>query len=106
MNYLIWLGLFMVLPLTIMISCIMFFRKEIITSNLDVIWRSTTLIYIIGYLWDFLAVNNGWWFYEKQQIIGIWFLGLPIEEHLFIILTTLFYVILTLLALTKWGDKK
>jgi lycopene beta-cyclase len=33
--------------------------------------------------WDLLAVHHGDWWYSRRYTIGLWLLGLPIEEWLF-----------------------
>lgn len=41
---------------------------------------------LIGLPWDYFAVQRGWWVYPKSQYyLGIYFLGLPIEEFIFYI---------------------
>jgi len=81
------------------------YKPKLITDSLDVIGISMTFLMVIGYVWDAYAIYEGWWYYESHQIVGLWFLGMPLEEYLFILTTSLFYVLLTLIALDRW-DKK
>ncbi len=96
----------MLIPLVLLTGGVLYYRPKIITENCDVISRSLIVLMIIGYIWDAYAVHEGWWYYEPHQIVNIWILGLPIEEHLFIVSTSIFYIILTLIALDRWGDEK
>jgi len=96
----------MVLPLIALVGGLMVYRPEIISKNLDAIGRSLIVLMVIGYIWDAYAVYEGWWFYETGQIVDIWILGLPLEEHLFILTTSLFYILLTLTAMELWGDER
>jgi len=43
----------------------------------------TLNIFIIGFIWDWYATYKGHWSYPGTGLIGISFLGLPIEEVLF-----------------------
>ncbi|MEZ4715980.1 MAG: lycopene cyclase domain-containing protein [Caldilineaceae bacterium] len=43
-----------------------------------------------GWLWDGFAVRIGLWTYDPAHLSGIWFLGLPLEEWLWIGGITLF----------------
>ncbi len=45
--------------------------------------------------WDIIAVKQEIWHFPPENIIGIYFLSLPLEEYLFIIFETLFVASLT-----------
>jgi lycopene cyclase domain-containing protein len=39
---------------------------------------------LIGFPWDYIAVQKGWWIYPKSQyFLGIYVFGLPVEEFIF-----------------------
>lgn len=104
MNYLIWVTAFMIVPLLVLVTGILVYRQHIMTDNIGVIGRSMALLFIIGYLWDAFAIHAGWWYYEPSQVVGIWLLGMPLEEYIFIFATSLFYILITLIGLEYWGD--
>jgi lycopene cyclase domain-containing protein len=55
---------------------------------------------IIGFLWESLALYRHHWTFEGPGLIGINFLGIPLEEYLFYLIVP--YFILTLYkVLTK-----
>lgn len=105
MNYMAWVSLFMVVPLLVLITGVQLWRPAVIWDNTGVIGRSMAVLFVIGIIWDAYAIHAGWWYYEPHQIVGIWFLGMPLEEFVFIITTSLFYIILTLIGLELWGDR-
>jgi len=40
--------------------------------------------------WDFYAVNSGHWFFDKEQVVGIYGpAGVPLEEFLFFLVVPL-----------------
>ena len=57
---------------------------------------------IFGGLWDHIAIKDGVWFFTN--IVGLWFLGLPVEEWVFIMMIGLSVSSLTLITIKK-GDK-
>ena len=44
-----------------------------------------------GWAWDALAVQVGLWHYDPARIVGSWFIGLPLEEWLWIVGVTLLF---------------
>ena len=53
----------------------------------------------IGFIWDYTAVNIlALWSFNQNKIIGIWILGLPLEEWIFFDLTSMMIAIVTLLV--------
>ena len=59
------------------------------------------VILAIYLAWDFWAVSKGSWYFDPEQVIGLYiFSRLPIEEILFFIIVPLM-VVLTYLALIK-----
>ncbi len=61
----------------------------------------TLNIFIIGLLWDYYGTYRQHWSYSGIGLIGIYVLGLPIEEFLFHLIVP--YAILTTY---KFYDKK
>ena len=56
----------------------------------------------IGGVWDYIAVNVlCLWSFNPNRITGIWILGLPLEEWLFFVLTSMMSATVTLLIADK-----
>lgn len=106
MNYMVWVSLFMIVPLVVLIIGVQLWRPAVIWDNTSVIARSMAVLFVIGIIWDSYAIHAGWWYYESHQIVGVWFLGMPLEEFVFIITTSLFYILLTLIGLELWGERQ
>ena len=52
----------------------------------------------IGFIWDYISVNLlQLWFFNPSKITGIWILGLPLEEYMFFVLTSMMAATVTLL---------
>ncbi len=62
---------------------------------------------IFGLPWDYLSIKEGIWNFSNERIVGVWLLGLPIEEWLFFIFVTLLFSTITLVLWSKYGvDEK
>jgi len=57
---------------------------------------------IFGGAWDYVAIKEGVWSFTN--ILGVWILGLPVEEWVFIMIIGLSVSSLTLITIKK-GDK-
>ena len=63
-----------------------FTRKEFRGTLLKIGFLGT----VSGAIWDYIAVNIlQLWFFNPKTVVGIWFLGLPLEEWLFIPLVSM-----------------
>jgi len=52
----------------------------------------------IGFIWDYVSVNVlSLWSFNPSKITGIWIFGLPIEEYMFFVLTSMMTATVTLL---------
>lgn len=52
----------------------------------------------IGFIWDYISVNIlQLWFFNSTKITGIWIFGLPLEEYMFFVLTSMMTATVTLL---------
>lgn len=56
-----------------------------------------------GWLWDALAVRVGLWHYDPARIAGFWFIGLPLEEWIWIVGVTLLFGGITIILAERWG---
>ncbi len=54
-----------------------------------------------GWAWDALAVRFDLWRYTADRISGFWALGLPLEEWLWIVGTTLLFGALTVVLMAR-----
>ncbi len=50
-----------------------------------------------GWAWDALSVQWRVWYYDPNNITGLWFLGLPLEEWLWILGIALMFGSLTVI---------
>jgi lycopene cyclase domain-containing protein len=76
MEYLISMIIVFVLPSLY----VLYTRKWLIKSAIKIGFIG----FFIGFVWDYIAVHRGWWnFPNSQYLLGISFLGLPIEEFIF-----------------------
>ena len=72
-----------------------------ISSKWKLFLLTDAVILAIYLVWDFWAVSKGSWYFDPEQVIGLYiFSRLPIEEILFFIIVPLM-VVLTYLALIK-----
>ena len=58
-------------------------------------WQTLTFfefMYIVGLVWDRVAVERGHWSFNPEMVTG-YFLGLPVEEHLFFLVVPYFAVV-------------
>lgn len=100
MTYLLFLILFILIPLLIaMILNIHFEKREFIQEDhgFQLSRKSQVLLLIILVViavlyitpWDNFLVANNIWFYEPSRVLGILLGYVPLEEYLFFILQTL-----------------
>lgn len=85
-TYLLWLLLFIGLPLVVLLR----WHRQL--------WQQRRALALAtlgslagGWLWDALAVRFDLWYYDPANIAGIWWLGLPLEEWLWIVGVTLLF---------------
>src|SRR5512140_2602732 len=53
--------------------------------------------------WDILSVNDHIWYFRQPQISGVWLLGLPVEEYVYIACMGLLACTVTLLLWERYG---
>jgi len=80
LSYWAWLCVYVFAPILAMLV----WRRDTIIRR----WK-TVLFCAIGSLgiavpWDHFAIMGGLWRFPPGEVIGIWLLGLPLEEWLFI----------------------
>ncbi len=92
-SYLVWLFIFNVIPLAIL--C--FFNFDYFKKKKRIFLIAVIGAVIFSFPWDFIAIYEKIWYFEKPFVLGVYIMGLPIEEWLFIILNTLLISSITLL---------
>lgn len=98
-EYLLWLLIFVILPLTILwIVKFGELKKYKIVFMLAPIGSA-----IFSIPWDYIAIKEKIWYFKEPHILGIWLLGLPIEEWFFIIFVTLLFSTITVLLWNRYG---
>lgn len=98
-SYPIWLLLFVILPFIFLL--IYYYRRLIKYKRVFYLTLAGALIF--SYPWDLIALNLRVWYFETPHILGVWFLGLPIEEYIFIIGVTLLFTVTTIILWEKFG---
>ena len=80
LSYWIWLVIFVFIPMAIMVTwkknLLLKFKKTIVLCGIG------SLVFAVP--WDHFAIRDGLWWFPENEILGIWFLGLPVEEWCFI----------------------
>ena len=96
--YLIYLLVFFVLPVLVLAWPL----RDVIGKYKRTIAWSLLFIYTIGFVWDWLCVRTGVWRYDSAETLGIWFVGLTVEEFVgFYVFGTLLIVGVVLLFLRR-----
>ena len=101
-EYLLWLLIFIIFPLVVL--CIL--RFKVLKK-----YKSAHVFVVVGSIlcsapWDYVSIKMGIWHFTEPQIIGVWLLGLPLEEWFFIIFVSLFYCTGTVLFINRYGVKE
>jgi len=51
-------------------------------TSLRTLVKPIAVLYVIGVVWDAVAVTQGWWTFSEEGILGLKLI-LPIEEYIF-----------------------
>jgi lycopene cyclase domain-containing protein len=89
-TYLIWLALFMGLPMLWLLrrnAALQRQRRTLALISLGALAG--------GWVWDTLSVRLGVWYYSPDNVTNLWIVGLPIEEWLWIVGVTLLFGMLS-----------
>ena len=97
LTYLIWLTLFIALPLALLwlLWPLLFWgqRRALAWTPLGSLFG--------GWAWDGVAIQARVWYYDAANIAGVWFLGMPLEEWLWITGVTLMFGSLTVVWMER-----
>lgn len=86
-SYPIWLVIFVLLP-----NLILFLKyKKMLLPYKKIFLLTLMGSFLFSIPWDIIAVYEKIWYFKAPYILNIWFLGLPIEEHIFIAFVTLLF---------------
>ncbi len=99
-TYAVWLALFMGLPLLLLMRWRALFWLRRRALALAVVGSLAG-----GWAWDALSVRLGIWFYRPDDILGVWIVGLPIEEWLWIIGVTVLFGLTAIVILEQQGER-
>jgi lycopene cyclase domain-containing protein len=100
-EYLLWLLIFVFSPLVIL----WIIRFKDLRQYKIIFFLAPIGSIIFSFPWDYVAIKERIWYFTEPHIVGIWLLGLPIEEWLFIIFVTLLFSTATILLYKKYGIK-
>lgn len=96
MNSMLWLGLFVFLPT----AAFTFYAWKTVLKYNSLIFISVALLLVIGFVWDYMSVSFGVWFFAPGTLA---ILGLPVEEWLFISLSSYLMSLVTVFLWERWG---
>lgn len=98
--YPIWLLVFAVVPNIVLFTAFW--------GRLKPFWRvyaaAAAGSLAVAIPWDYLAIAQGLWTFPVAAVTGVRFLGIPVEEYLFIVLLTTAISAATVLTWQEWGD--
>jgi lycopene cyclase domain-containing protein len=100
-TYLIWLALFIGIPLLLLLIQ----HRALWQRRVALAWVVVGSL-VGGWAWDALAVQLGLWYYDPNNLFGWWWFGLPLEEWLWIVGTTLMFSGLTVILADRWGAEE
>lgn len=92
-SYLLWVVIFLVLPLSIMwLMNVSYLKKYLKTYAVCLLF-----VVLFSVPWDYMAWKLQIWTFPPDRVLGVWIMHVPIEEDLFYIFAAMNYVTVTLL---------
>ncbi|HJZ50407.1 MAG TPA: lycopene cyclase domain-containing protein [Roseiflexaceae bacterium] len=98
-TYMIWLALFIGLPL---LGLAVVGRQALRQRRRALFWTLGGAL-AGGWAWDALAVRLGAWYYDLDNILNIWIGGLPLEEWMWIAGVALLFGFVTVVVVERWN---
>jgi len=77
-EYLVVLALILLFPLALS-----FDRRLELYRRWRALAGAVLAMSVVFWVWDAIATARGHWSFNPQYVLGIWFLGMPLEEWLF-----------------------
>jgi lycopene cyclase domain-containing protein len=93
-EYLIVLGATLAFPLVLS-----FDRKLRLYERWDSLAKTILVTSCVFWLWDIVAVHRGHWWFNEDYVLGVQWLGLPLEEWLF-------FLVISFISIFTWESIK
>ena len=74
--------------------------RKLLLRNIAIIILVSLGSLTISVPWDFFAINNGVWFFPNS-LIGVWMLGVPLEEYMFFVSVASLIALITLVTAAR-----
>src|SRR5438309_10848347 len=98
LSYPLWLLLFTIVP----ISILWIIKFNTLKKYYKVIAFAVVGSIVFSLPWDIIAIHERIWYFTQPHIFGIYIVGLPIEEWLFMTFVTILFTIITLILWEKY----
>ena len=98
-TYPLWLAVFFILPLALLWA----FNYRTLKKHAAVLGFTAAGCLAISVPWDILSVRDHIWTFRQPQILGVYLLGLPIEEYFYIACMGLLACTVTILLWERTG---
>ncbi len=98
-SYPLWLLLFVILPLALLWA----FAHRILVKYARMLAFTVLGCLLVSVPWDILSVDDHIWTFRQPHVIGLWLLGLPLEEYVYIAGVGLLSCSVAILAWERYG---
>ena len=99
-SYPMWLAIFIILPL----AALWTFGRRTLRKYARMLGLTAIGCLVVSVPWDILSVQGGIWYFKPPHIVGVWLLGLPIEEYVYIVGVGLLACSVTILLWERYGE--
>ena len=82
-----------------------FLHRNYLWAKRKIIFITISILFLYSFIADNVAIRNQVWNYGNNKIVGLWVLGVPIEDLIFSLLISFGVSSSTLVALKKIRDK-
>jgi len=101
-SYSLWLLIFLTLPLALIWS----FKFRTLLKYRLALFLTALACLALAVPWDMLAVSDHIWYFSRPYILGVWLLGLPVEDYVYILFVGLLSSSVTILVWDRYGVRK
>lgn len=98
-SYIVWELIAFILPFFVLL----YFNFSLAKKFRNIFLYATIGALFFSWPWDYVMIKLNVWNYFPDKILGVWFLGLPLEEWVFIVFVTWFFVLINLILFKKYG---